>query len=97
MRKERKLIKQLTAAGLSRSDAIQVLTHESLTKPTAGQLLEGMFDASDRKDGGGLIIWLNDIEKDDRYSRWPSTLESVSVRLLSVRDHSDLPILYCRL
>ncbi|KAG8997541.1 hypothetical protein FRB90_012486, partial [Tulasnella sp. 427] len=77
MRKERKLISQLTSAGLSRSEAVEILTHPSLTKPSAGQLLEGMFDASDRKDGGGVIIWLNDLEKEDRYSRWPSTLDTI--------------------
>ncbi|KAG8905722.1 hypothetical protein FRC01_008250, partial [Tulasnella sp. 417] len=77
MRKERQLISQLTKAGLSRSEAIEVLTHPSLTKPSAGQMLEGIFDASDRKDGGGVIVWLNDIEKEDRYSRWPSTLDTL--------------------
>lgn len=66
MRKERQLVNQLVSAGLSRSEAVEVLTHASLTKPSAGQLLEGMFDASDRKDGGGVIIWLNDLEKDER-------------------------------
>lgn len=68
MRKERQLIDQLTKAGLSRSEAIEVLTHPSLTKPSAGQMLEGIFDASDRKDGGGVIIWLNDLEKEERYA-----------------------------
>lgn len=77
MRKERQLIDQLTKAGLSRSEAIEVLTHPSLTKPSAGQMLEGIFDASDRKDGGGVIIWLNDLEKEERYSRWPSTLDTL--------------------
>lgn len=77
MRKERQLVNQLVSAGLSRSEAVEVLTHASLTKPSAGQLLEGMFDASDRKDGGGVIIWLNDLEKDERYSRWPSSLDTI--------------------
>ncbi|KAG8891208.1 hypothetical protein FRB99_003787, partial [Tulasnella sp. 403] len=66
MRKERQLMTQLTSAGLSRVEAIEVMSHTSLSKSSGTQVVDGMFDASDRMEGGGLIIWLNDLEKDDR-------------------------------
>jgi UDP-glucose:glycoprotein glucosyltransferase len=39
---------------------------------------EGIFDASDRIEGGEVITWWNDIEKDKRYKSWPNTLQGVS-------------------
>lgn len=38
---------------------------------------EGIFDSSDRLEGEQVITWWNDIEKDKRYSRWPSSLQGV--------------------
>lgn len=38
---------------------------------------EGIFDASDRIEGGDVITWWNDIEKDKRYKSWPNTLQGV--------------------
>ena len=29
-------------------------------------VLDGIFDASDRIEGGGVVIWWNNIEKDSR-------------------------------
>ena len=67
-----------TVIGLSRAQALQVLTHPLLSEPSANQVLEGMFDASDRPEEGGLILWLNDLEKDKEYERLPVNLENVS-------------------
>lgn len=92
MRKERRLITSLTAnpaTGLTRSQAIQVLTHSALTQASPHQVLEGMFDASDRPEGEGLILWLNDLEKDARYAAWPSTLEHVR-HIFSLSNKTDI-------
>ncbi|KAF8633145.1 hypothetical protein AX17_004646 [Amanita inopinata Kibby_2008] len=34
------------------------------------QVLDGRVDASDRAEGGDVVIWWNDMEKDERYARW---------------------------
>ena len=53
--------------GLSSEQALQLLTHTAIAKAqSAGGALDGLFDASDRAEGGGVIGWLNDFETDDR-------------------------------
>ena len=47
-------------------------------KQTAEEPGEGVVDASDRSEGGGVVVWWNDIEKDSRYKQWPSSLTGVS-------------------
>jgi len=32
--------------------------------PKFAEFLEGLVDASDRREGGGVILWLNNLEKD---------------------------------
>jgi UDP-glucose:glycoprotein glucosyltransferase len=43
-----------------------------------GNVLDGIFDVSDREEGGDVIFWFNDLEKDGRYGGWPATIEAVS-------------------
>lgn len=53
--------------GLSPSQAIELLTHRTVAQAQAsGGVLDGIFDASDRAEGGEVIGWLNDIENDER-------------------------------
>lgn len=66
MREERELFNDFAAIGLTPSQAIRVLTNSILTQPSENQIIDGLFDASDRPEGGGLIIWLNDLEEDAR-------------------------------
>jgi UDP-glucose:glycoprotein glucosyltransferase len=42
--------------------------------------LDGIFDVSDRIEGGGVILWWNDIEKDSR---------SVPMLLATLKKPSD--------
>jgi len=35
------------------------------------------FDIRDDIEGGGVIIWLNDLEKDSRYKPWPTDIQNV--------------------
>lgn len=42
---------------------------------------EGLFDASDREEGGDSIVWINDLEHDQRYKSryWTPLLRGVSL------------------
>ncbi|KAI0063832.1 hypothetical protein BV25DRAFT_1801498 [Artomyces pyxidatus] len=77
VRKERDAMLSLTSLGLGSTQALDLITHPSLSAGAAGDVVDGVFDASDRLEGGGLITWWNDIEKDSRYSRWPTSLYSL--------------------
>lgn len=47
---------------------MDLLTHRAIAvtqRDTAG-VLDGIFDASDRPEGGEVIRWWNDISKDSR-------------------------------
>jgi len=59
-------MKSLVSQGMTRGQAIELLTHpEFATGQQSG--LDAIFDASDRLEGGGIVVWWNDIEKDSRY------------------------------
>ncbi|KAK2461156.1 hypothetical protein APHAL10511_006683 [Amanita phalloides] len=81
LRRERHWIRTLEGLGMTRPEAVRVVSDSGGTvdedgKPKKGQgsgkdhMLEGRVDASDRPEGGDIILWWNDIEKDDRYARW---------------------------
>ncbi|CCO31204.1 UDP-glucose:glycoprotein glucosyltransferase [Rhizoctonia solani AG-1 IB] len=75
LRREHQTVNSLIKANLTSEQAIRVLTNPEIGKASAASgPTDGVFDASDREEGGGAIVWLNDIEKDKRYSRWPSSL-----------------------
>lgn len=68
LRKERGVVGSLTSLGLFPSQAVDLLTHRTIAvtqRDTAG-VLDGIFDASDRPEGGEVIRWWNDITKDSR-------------------------------
>ncbi|TCD67335.1 hypothetical protein EIP91_000256 [Steccherinum ochraceum] len=75
MRKERGIMLSLLAQGLSSEQAITLLTHRTVgAAQSESGALDGIFDASDRPEGGDLIMWWNDFEKDERYARWGNTI-----------------------
>jgi UDP-glucose:glycoprotein glucosyltransferase len=77
LRKERKLINGVTDLGLSGQEAIQLLSHNEVSTAKA-ESDAPRFDWRDEIEGGNVIIWMNDIEKDKRYADWPKTLQAVS-------------------
>ncbi|WAR62210.1 hypothetical protein PtB15_14B305 [Puccinia triticina] len=91
MRSERRWITALTALGFTSRQARALVVDEKLNaamNPEAasaasagGEIdasaLGARFDASDRQEGGGAILWFNDLEKDERYSMWPTTLRAI--------------------
>ncbi|KAI0676218.1 glycosyltransferase family 24 protein [Trametes maxima] len=75
IRRERTTMLSLMSLGLSSTQAIDLLTHRAIAQAQSnGGGLDGLFDASDRAEGGEVIRWLNDFEKDERYARWGNNL-----------------------
>lgn len=76
MRRERTLISSLRGLGLTNSQAVEFLTHPKIAeKVEAGKT--NRFDVRDDIEGGDVIIWLNDLEKDTRYKTWPQGIRNV--------------------
>lgn len=66
----------LLSQGLEPEQAMQLITDPEIgAAQTERDPVEGLVDASDRIEGGGIIGWLNDIEEDSQYSRWPSSIQ----------------------
>ncbi|KAH7098401.1 UDP-glucose:glycoprotein glucosyltransferase-domain-containing protein, partial [Auriculariales sp. MPI-PUGE-AT-0066] len=63
MRRERAIMGSLTSAGLSSAQAFDLITHSAVAAAQngGGDVTDGIFDASDRAEGGKAVIWLNDI------------------------------------
>lgn len=69
----------LTSLGLTPEQAVELVSHESIyAAQREGGVIEGIFDASDREEGDNVIIWWNDIEKDQMYAPWTDNMQIVS-------------------
>ncbi|KAI7596615.1 UDP-glucose,glycoprotein glucosyltransferase, partial [Hortaea werneckii] len=79
LRRERKMIGGVRELGLSGPEAIDLLSHEAITASSADQEVQ-RYDWRDENEGGNVIMWLNDIEKDKRYAEWPGTVNALLVR-----------------
>ncbi|KAG7448716.1 uncharacterized protein BT62DRAFT_965246 [Guyanagaster necrorhizus] len=74
-RKERGIMSSLTCLGLSRAQAMELLTHPIIAAGQGDKTgFDDLVDASDRPEGGEVITWWNDLEKDSRYQRWNPAL-----------------------
>jgi len=56
----------LTSLGLMPDEAFDLITHPSLGILSNNDVVGDLLDASDRPEGGNLVFWWNDIEKDSR-------------------------------
>ncbi|KAF4586958.1 hypothetical protein EYR40_010976 [Pleurotus pulmonarius] len=75
LQRERQIVDSLTSLGLSNGQAVELLTHPTIADAqSSSAALDGIFDASDRIEGGDVILYWNDIEKDKRYARWTTSL-----------------------
>jgi UDP-glucose:glycoprotein glucosyltransferase len=78
LRRERRLIESVCEIGISGPEAIKLLSHSAIA--VAKSVDEPQrFDWRDIEEGGNVIIWLNDIEKDKRYEGWSTDLQTVSI------------------
>ncbi|KAL2809181.1 UDP-glucose:glycoprotein glucosyltransferase-domain-containing protein [Aspergillus granulosus] len=73
LRRERKLIESFRSLGLSAQEAVHLLSHEAVAESVA-QDTPQRYDYRDEIEGGGVIIWLNNLEKDAKYESWPADL-----------------------
>jgi UDP-glucose:glycoprotein glucosyltransferase len=76
LRRERKLINGVRGLGLSPAEAIGLLSHSAITEAQAEDEPQ-RYDFRDGNEGGNVIVWLNDIEKDKRYEGWQSELTAL--------------------
>lgn len=87
-------MRSLIELGLSPAQAIDLMTFTELAASSdplskgPSTLLEGYFDASDRSEGGDVIVWWNDLEKDSRLVRL--------VQRSYLKNDSSCPIRYAR-
>jgi UDP-glucose:glycoprotein glucosyltransferase len=77
LRRERKLISGIKGQGLSGPEVISLLSHEAISA-TQTEDEPQRYDFRDELEGGNVIIYMNNIEKDSRYETWPSELRAVS-------------------
>lgn len=78
LRRERSLIGNLRHLGFTGEEAVQILTHPAIAESKAMGDLQ-RYDYRDTTEGGKVIIWLNDVEKDKRYASWPREVDAVSL------------------
>lgn len=77
LRRERSLINGMRSQGLSGAEAVSLISHSAITETQAEDEPQ-RYDFRDEVEGGNVIVWLNNIEKDERYENWPSNLQAVS-------------------
>lgn len=98
-RRERSVIGSFRELGFTGSEAVQILSHTAIAE-SKGLATIQRYDYRDTLEGGRVIIWLNDIEKDKRYADWPTQAAAVSktaffhteeTKLVTVATPADLP------
>jgi UDP-glucose:glycoprotein glucosyltransferase len=77
LRRERQLVGSLMSLGLSSQDAVRLLSHSEIAASSDGDEVQ-RYDWRDEAENGGVILWLNDLEKDTRYKSWPKAVNAVS-------------------
>ncbi|KAL0467835.1 UDP-glucose:glycoprotein glucosyltransferase domain-containing protein [Neurospora intermedia] len=70
LRRERKLINGALDLGLTGQQAVSLLGHDEVAAAKATEEEPRRFDWRDEPEGGQVIIWLNNIEKDKRYAEY---------------------------
>lgn len=76
-RRERSVMGSLRNLGFTGSEAVQILSHSAIAESKGSATIQ-RYDYRDTLEGGQVIIWLNDIEKDKRYADWPTQATAVS-------------------
>lgn len=94
MRRERKFVGDILSLSseMSPRQARDVLMNEEIGALASGgatskgrdvtfgpEVLGDIFDAGDDQEGGDLLLWWNDLEKDKRYKTWSKDLQDVSL------------------
>ncbi|KAL2163744.1 hypothetical protein VTH06DRAFT_5803 [Thermothelomyces fergusii] len=77
LQRERKLINGVLDLGLNGQQAISLLGHSELAQAKSGDDEPRRFDWRDEREDGRVIIWLNNLEKDKRYSDFAPSIFAV--------------------
>ncbi|KAJ9120827.1 hypothetical protein QFC22_002761 [Naganishia vaughanmartiniae] len=78
IREERHRALSLCTLGLTPHQAFRLLSDETIGEAIfQTDPLDSLVDASDRQEGGKVILWWNNIEKDKRYAAWPDSMASI--------------------
>ncbi|CCU82919.1 UDP-glucoseglycoprotein glucosyltransferase precursor [Blumeria hordei DH14] len=80
LRKERHLISGIRALGLTAADAIRLVSHPQVSAVQSTNE-DQRYDWRDEKEGGNAIIWMNNLEEDQRYAEWPRALSAMLQRV----------------
>ena len=76
IRRERGIVNGMRRLGFSATEAISLLSHSVIAQSIVHDKPQ-RYNFRDDAEGGNVIIWMNNIEKDDRYSQWPTQVEAV--------------------
>ncbi|KAK5993113.1 UDP-glucose:glycoprotein glucosyltransferase [Cladobotryum mycophilum] len=79
LRRERKLVDGIRELGFNGKQAISLLGHQEVTN-AKGDDEPLRYDWTDELEDGKVLIWLNDLEKDERYAQYPKDLVSLLQR-----------------
>jgi len=80
LRRERILVNRIRSQGLSGPDTIALLSHPAIAETQTGNEPQ-RYDFRDATEGGNIIIYMNNIEKDSRYKAWPTGLHALLQRM----------------
>lgn len=76
VRRERGIVDGMRRLGFSATEAISLLSHPVIAQSIVNDKPQ-RYNFRDEVEGGKVIIWMNNIEKDQRYSHWPTQVEAV--------------------
>ena len=77
LRQERKLVDDIRGLGFNGKEAVSLLGHKEIIS-TKMEEISNRYDWTDRSEDGKAIMWLNDLETDERYEEYPKSLMAVS-------------------
>jgi UDP-glucose:glycoprotein glucosyltransferase len=80
LRRERRIIGDLQTIRLTSSEAISLLCGEVIAEVQANEAPQ-RFDWRDDLEADNVLLWLNNLEQDKRYSGWPSSLRTLFQRV----------------
>lgn len=66
-------------ARMVKVDGVLVEKRTFPLSPKVAEYLEGLVDAGDRQEGGGVILYWNDLAVDARYAQFSPSLQAVRV------------------
>ncbi|KAF9566452.1 hypothetical protein EC968_003725 [Mortierella alpina] len=76
IRRERETLASLATIGVSSGKAVDLLTDVGTgdDSDSGADEAEGVFDIRDKSKDGSLVVWMNDLETDQRYKDWSPNL-----------------------